>query len=194
MLTPVSLSASWLYAATLPWPCEPPRGSRRLRGMRAALAAATSAEPAPVDRHGHGPNRPTPKQPGDRVRRAKRPGQSPLRRSAHSSRHSEVAEDSVRPRTARNAQEELLRPCFDAPCGSGQSHNNCGTERGHASPIRTPRQSVERCATSDLRVISPFESVSARAGLCRIVSFSREFATSSWRLDPTLCAACRCVH
>ena len=75
-----------------------------------------------------------------------------------------------------NAQEELLRPCFDAPWGSGQSHNNCGTERRHASPIRTPRQSDARCAISDLRVMSP-------SSRCRIVldcAGKYYLAGSSW--------------
>ena len=73
------------------------------------------------------------------------------------------------------AQVEVRFTCLDAPSGSGQSHNNCGTERRHASPIRTP-QSDARCAISDLRVMSRNDTVQWRAFACATVPLSREFA------------------
>ena len=46
----------------------------------------------------------------------------------------------------------------------------------------------------DLRVMSPFESVSDRAGPCWIVLSSREFAIWTCRLGPVCDAVCRRVH
>ena len=133
---------------------EPPRVSRRLRGVRAAFA-----EPAPVDRHGHGPNRPTPTEPGDRGRRAKRPGQSPIRRSAHSMRDLGVSEDSLRFQVARERPGKaaiLVSRCslgFRAiPRQLWDKPGTCGFDSHNAAIRRALRQRVSARAGSCQRV------------------------------------------